>query len=192
MLTQSVTNLNHMIENLHTLMRSFKWIKILVRQGLPSTLRIRTAESDTDWMFVFPRLHSQHASARSERSCDSTALPTLYFWGWEMAATRKKLSKWDTSTSLGYADSMCPVNHVHVWYSLISNGSVWRKSGCLEFHPCHPLTDLQPPNQTHTFFPARFYLIFSITPSFSKSKSSRKVISHMFEDLLRVAMHIIQ
>lgn len=79
-ITQFDTNLNHMIENLHTIMSSFKRIKLLVRQGLPSTLRIRTAESDTDRMFVFPRVHSQHASARSERSCDSTAFPTLFFW----------------------------------------------------------------------------------------------------------------
>lgn len=105
-ITQFDTNLTHMIENLHTIMSSFKRIKLLVRQGLPSTLRIRTAESDTDWMFVFPRVHSQHASARSERSCDSTALPTLYFWGWEMAATRTKLSKLASSTSLGYAESI--------------------------------------------------------------------------------------
>jgi len=49
----------------------------------------------------------------------------------------------------------------------------------------------RPPTITHTFS-ARFDLIFSITPSFSKSKSSRKIISHMLKNFFRVVVHINQ
>lgn len=173
-------------------MSSFKRIKLLLRQGLPSRFRIRTAESDTDRMFVFPRLHSQHASARSERSCGSRALPTLFLW-FRNGCNKKEMGK------TGYIDyfRVCWQHSqlILALWSLSMSDTVWSPVGVYggiqaAWNFIHaPLW--QTTNTTHTFS-ARFDLIFSITPFFSKSKSSRKIISHMFEDFVRLAVHIIQ
>lgn len=151
-----------MIENLLMLMSFFRLIKWLVR------LLVRVV--DTDWMFVFPRLHSQHASARSEGS------PRDTFFGVEKWLQQERTRPNEIHRRLELTDSI-PDCFLPVWYSLISSGSEWKK-------PTTSKADI-------THFYCKASLDFSIKFSFGTSKCARNIFSHMFEDFMSVVMHFI-
>ncbi len=167
-----------MIENLPMVMSFFRLIKLLVR------LLVRVV--GTDWMFVFPRLHSQHASARSEGSPSGNFLGLRNGYNKNEPVQTRYTDyfrvQWQHSRlilarrTLRMSDA--------VWSPVGVNG---RNQAAWNFIRATLWQTNNLQSRHHTLLLQSFLIKFS----FGTSKCARNIFSPVFEDFMSVVMHLI-